>query len=155
MLRLLASIILLFHFTALTLNNLPWSDFIASLYPYYSWYIYRTGQAQNWALYNNVLKSSPNFELELSYADGRTELPWGTSRQMASRSLYFLEAVLIRRKMDGYGDRFLQWFWDNAPEGAKPSAARLSHYFTPIPEHGIRETAGITGPPAKQYRKTW
>lgn len=123
--KLLLSAFFVFHFTVLLLNNLPWSPFIAPLYPKYSWYPRLTGQIQDWGMYTHPDHQRSLIRLTAHFDDERVEHPWGVMSRMGSRRLYFLEGLFVRENREDIADRFLRHVMNGYPEHDRPNRVEL------------------------------
>lgn len=124
--KIILSALFTLHFAALFLNNLPWSPFIAALYPKYAWYIRLTGQGQNWSMYTHPDRNRSRFSLTAYYQDQRREdRPWGSMTGMDPRKLYFLEGLFMRKGGETAADRFLDYLLARYPEDDHPVRLEL------------------------------
>lgn len=149
--RRLFSGLLVLHLTALVLGNLPWSPFIATLYPIYSWYLSTTGQIQNWRMYTRPDHLRTAMWLTAHFDDGRIEQPWGETARMSPRRLYVLETLLMRDDRDEAADRFLRRILNRYPADARPQRVELG--LESWPTHGFDVPDGAE--PSNPLRRTY
>jgi hypothetical protein len=154
--RLFAALVFL-HFLALALNALPNSRFVRALYPYYGWYPNKTGQQQVWAMYQHPDRIRGDYELVARLPDGREVHPWGSSRQMSSREVYFVEGVLLGSNNKVADQLFatLRERWPNEPRPNWLAVRRLSrtvNEFGQVPQRG---TLAPGKPTKREIERRW
>lgn len=148
--RALLAALLLLHVTVLALGSLPWSPFVAQLFPYYAGYLRWTGQLQGWAMYQYPDHRSQEFELIARFPDGREERPWGDVHEMSSRNFYFLESLFLRNDEQRFAYRFLDVLRERWPTEPRPSALVLRRTSRPITEYARVSEQGALGAPVQQ-----
>ena len=150
--RALLSGFFLFHFTALVLGNLPWSPFIAVVYPTYAWYLRSTGQLQDWGMYSRPDHIRTTLWLTAHFDDGRVEYPWGDTVGMSPRRVYLLESLIMRNDRDQEADRFLWNIMNRYPVDDQPRRIELG--MESWPTYGFEVQDLVTPPePIRRNRE--
>jgi hypothetical protein len=143
--RRFLAVALLLHFSVLALNALPWSRFIAVLYPYYAWYPRWTGQNQVWAMYQYPDRRSNEFDLIARFGGDKEERPWGGVHEMRSRYFYFLEALFLRNDGEKFAQRFLEVLRQRWPAEPRPSAIVVRRTTLKINDYADVPNKGVFG----------
>jgi hypothetical protein len=146
MLRTVLSGFLLLHFTALILGNLPWSPFIAVLYPTYSWYLRCTGQLQDWGMYSRPDRLRSTLWFTAHFDDGRVEHPWGDTAGMSARRVYLLESLLLRDGQDKSAERFLRLMLSRYQSDDRPRRLELGMDVWPTYGFEVQSLVGSSEP---------
>lgn len=141
--RLLVSLFLLFHIGSLVLASLPWSPFVASLFPYYSWYIKATSQQQGWGMYQYPTQADMRYEFIAVMPDGSVHWPVGRPEDVTPRQLYILEGLLSSHGR--YADQFMTYVREQYPSGKEPVRMEMRYLRASVapltvhaPESGYR-----------------
>ena len=87
------SLLLLLHFTALLINNLPHNAFVYKVDDLYLWYMNLTGQYQTgWGMYGTPTRQNDHFQIKV-YNSQRPDQEYGLLEIESPRELYFVEAT--------------------------------------------------------------
>jgi len=132
-LRRILSFAIALHFAVLVVNNLPWSPFVARLFPLYSWYPIATGQNQNWSMYQYPIHFQPDFHLVARFPDGAETRPWGTSRRMRAREVYLLEKLFLMNDGNRLAYRLFDALHDRYPADYRPTEIVLRRTTSDTP----------------------
>jgi hypothetical protein len=154
-LKNLGAVAIFLHFGVLALNALPRSRLVDTLYPFYGFYPTYTGQTQAWSMYVSPDRHATDYDLQVRFDDAGWQRPWGTSREMSARQVYFLESLF--GSDEGQTTRFFEALRARYPKVRRPVEVRLRrtsrdvNAYSEVPSRGVFANA----PQTQDLSRAW